>query len=173
MHKKLALLFVFISQLAFAEENKQVDVPKMLLFKSYSYTLIDEMELIKDSKKQEPADLQKADKKDNLPPTFKNFLDYEKKSEIFSIGILQTTKDSSKYTIGDFSASFYSSRKKGRESLNTSTLHFDYKIAPGVFPYIETKQIDRNSSNDFLNIRYLPNNKKRSTLFLIGTKIEF
>jgi len=132
---------------------------------------MDEIKLIKDS--QDFAEEKPSSKEDGALYKFRNFLDYEKKSERFSIGTLQTMKDSSKYIIGDFSASFYSSRKKGRESLNTVTLHLDYKLAPGIFPYIETKQIDRNSSNDFLDIRYMPNNRKRSTLFLIGTKIEF
>ena len=171
MHRIIVLLFISLTHLAFAEDEENGQLQEILLFQSYSYTLMDEIKLIKDSQDLQGEKLSNKDK--SSPDRLRNFLDYENKSERFSIGTLQTTKDSSKYIIGDFSASFYSSRKKGRESLNTSTLHFDYKLAPGIFPYIETKQIDRNSSNDFLDIRYRPNNRKRSTLFLIGTKIEF
>ncbi len=154
MYNIIVLLIFFLSYCSLASNDIKVDLSK---YKSYSYSLIDEIKIAA------PAKI--ANKTLNSHKiAHRNSLIKPSKQAQALTGV------ANQHVIGDFSAKFYSSVKKSADgNLNSSSVYVDYELAPGIFPYIETRQIKGRGSIDNKYYNY----QKRANLFLIGTKIEF
>jgi hypothetical protein len=95
---------------------------------------------------------------------FRDILDIE--------SLEQGAKLNDQYTIGNFSAKLDNSLiKRGQSKVSSLTLHVNYEVIPGIFNYIETSHL--RGVNTFPTNRLNKKSRNRSTLFLIGTKIEF
>ncbi len=180
MYKYIILLVVTTIGYAIAESDKSATVTDS--YKSYSYSLMDEMRLGAKqennygrviTKKKSKTSIQATQDQNNIEAKDLNhFFAYEDDfRNILDINNSSENSFNNQYTIGNFSAKLnYSSIKTRQNKVNAATLHVDYELAPGVLPYFETTHFRGGTSVDYNDKM---KNKKRSTLFLIGTKIEF
>jgi hypothetical protein len=150
-------------------------------YESYSYTLMDEIRI--SLKNDYGRIVAKTSSRTNKQPNptnsslkARNFIDFSIYAPIFQdiLGVYSFDSNldtQNQYTLGNFSARLdYLIDREKQGKIPAATLHIDYNLAPGISPYIETTHFRGTSSVDeSLSHR----RHKRSTLFLIGTKIEF
>jgi hypothetical protein len=184
MYRIVGLFFVYTTifcSIANANEIEPLASLKNLKpYNSYSYTLMDEINI--QSKNDYGKTVAKTNTKankhqpSNSAIKTKNFIDssiYDPHfQDILSVYSLDSNLDiQNQYTLGNFSArlNYFTGREKRSKAPETS-LHIDYNLAPGISPYVATTYYKSPRSTD---ANLSSKRHKRSTLFLIGTKIEF
>jgi hypothetical protein len=174
MNKYLVLFCLFFINTGWADDYK-ASSSSITSYKSYSYTLMDEMAKkstnAHDYNKVVVQSRSSQGTAKNKNYTEKFFFYTDELRDILSIDNLdQKNFLGNKYIFGDFAANFdYSWKSKiGNKETQSTSFHIEYNFAPGITPYFETKNLN-NINNFDKNLL----SKKRATLFLIGTKIEF
>ncbi|AVP87403.1 hypothetical protein phytr_4530 [Candidatus Phycorickettsia trachydisci] len=154
------------------DTNEQKDLPPV--FKVNSYSLLDEMRLTQKIYKKTVSSTKKFDQKNIATSNATDFIPYaDPFDQILNIYDKNKMLSSYRqYKVGKFAA------KVRRVSLFEqnpkdvfTTFRIDYETGLNIVPYVEAVPFDRISNKPMRNIT--PDMKKRSTLFLIGTKIEF
>jgi len=160
------------------DQEKIAETPELKelteAFKVNNYSLLDEMRLTqKINKKTTPA-IKKFNQKNIATSNATDFVPYaDPFDQILNIYDKNKMLSSYRqYKVGNFAA------KVNRVTLFEqnpkdifTTFRIDYETGLNIVPYVEAVPFDRISNKPLRNIT--PDTKKRSTLFLIGTKIEF
>jgi len=191
MRYVITLFFIFFFTCAFASDNsitsndqndtnhkKTLDTNELKdltpVFKGNNYSLLDEMRLTQKIYKKTAPPTKKFNQKNIATSNVTDFVPYaDPFDQILNIYDKNKMLSSYRqYKVGNFTA------KVRRVSLFEqnpkdvfTTFRIDYETGLNIVPYVEAVPFDRISNKPMRNIT--PDMKKRSTLFLIGTKIEF
>ena len=186
MYRLISLFFACVANLGLIANAALIEVPSKprspKSYESYSYTLMDEIRisLKNDYGRIVARTSSRTNKQPYATPNSslktRNFIDFSIYApdfqDILGVYSFDSNLDTqNQYTLGNFSARLdYLIDREKQGKTPAATLHIDYNLAPGISPYIETTHFRGASSVDE-NLSY--RRHKRSTLFLIGTKIEF
>ena len=184
MYKRISLFLVCAANLDLTANSAEIvdlsSAKSQKPYASYSYTLMDEIKI--NLKNDYGRVIAKTSSKTNKN-TYTNssilktnkFIDFSIYTPNFQdiLGVYGGESNlgaQNQYTLGNFSAKLnYLIDRDKQDKRPAATLHIDYNLAPGISPYIETTHFRGVKSIDGeINKRH-----RRSTLFLIGTKIEF
>lgn len=144
------------------------------VFKINNYSLLDEMQLNQKIYKKTVPAIKKFDQKNIATSSATDFVPYAAPfDQILNIYDKNKMLHSYRqYKVGKFAAKVrrVSLFEQNPKDIFT-TFRIDYETGLNIIPYVEAVPFDRLSNKPLQNVT--PDTKKRSTLFLIGTKIEF
>lgn len=144
------------------------------VFKINNYSLLDELTLNQKIYKKTAPITKKFNQKNIATSSATDFVSYAAPfDQILNIYDKNKMLHSYRqYKVGKFAAkvSRVSLFKQNSKDIFT-TFRIDYETGLNIVPYVEAVPFDRVSNKPLQKVA--PDTKKRSTLFLIGTKIEF
>ena len=160
MNKKLFILIISLLDTMISFSATQG-----VVYKNYSYTLMDEIRNI--AEKQKPQNL-------TLLQNSQMVSNNNKLTKAINRILFENNLDESKtkYQFWQFSSCFSS-----LDSDLSSSISINHNILPNIKYYIGTKHTDKSldlkETSQFYDSKHNYPTSKRSTMFLIGTKIEF